>query len=116
MWFPHWQISNGTWPQLPNGELNLSQEMKEEIDRCFASALGYSMLMIGEMQALKMLVALQCLAKVGLRRPPPGYVFQCIKSIVHPMAAIGISFTAHAMLASTHRAVPVTLPHWKQMF
>ena len=32
-------------------ELNLSQEMKEEINWCFAGALGYSVLTIGEMQA-----------------------------------------------------------------
>ena len=74
--------------------------MKEEINRCFASALGYNVLTIGEMQALKMLVALQCLTEVGPRRPALGYVCQCVESIVRPMAAIGIGFTAHAMLAS----------------
>ena len=69
--FRHWQISRGTWPQLPNGDLNLSQEMRE-INRPFACALGYSMLTIGEMQALKMLIALQCLTEAGPRRPPQG--------------------------------------------
>ena len=85
---------------MPNGELNLSQEMKEEINQCFASALEYSVLTIGEMQALKILVALQCLTKVGPRRPAPGYVCQCIKSVIHPMVAIGIGFTTHIMLVS----------------
>ena len=46
--------------------------MKEEIDRHFAGALGYSMLTIGEMQALKMLVALLCLAEVVLEGLPQG--------------------------------------------
>ena len=66
-WFCCWRVLRGTWPQLPSGELNLSQEMKEEIDRHFAKALVYNMLTIGEMQALKMLVALQCLTEAGPR-------------------------------------------------
>ena len=57
------------------------------------------MLTVGEMQALKMLIALQCLAEAG-PRPALGYVCQCVKSIVHPMVAIGISFTTHAVLTS----------------
>ena len=58
------------------------------------------MLVIGEMQALKMLIALQCLAGAGPRKPTPGYVSQCIKSLVHPLVAMGIGFTAHAVMAS----------------
>ena len=41
-----------------------SQEM-EEIDWHFARALRYNVLAIGEMQALKMLMTLQCLTKAG---------------------------------------------------
>ena len=66
-WFHHWQVLRGTWPQLPSRELNLSHEMKEEIDQCFTRALGYNVLAVSEMQALKMLVTLQCLAEVGPR-------------------------------------------------
>ena len=58
------------------------------------------MLTIGEMQALKMLIALQCLTEVGPRRPAPGYMCQCVELIMHAMMAIGIGFTAHAVLAS----------------
>ena len=57
--------SRGSWPRLPLGELSLTQEMKKEIDWHFTRALRYNMLAIGEMQALKMLIMLQCLAKVG---------------------------------------------------
>ena len=64
-WFHHWWASRGTWPGLPSEELNLSQEMKEEIDQYFTRTLGYNVMMIGEMQALKMLVAFQCLTKAG---------------------------------------------------
>ena len=71
-WFHHWQILRGSWPRLPHGKLNLSQEMKEEIDQRFDCVLGYSMLSIGDMQVLKMLTALQCLTEVGNRRPAPG--------------------------------------------
>ena len=66
-WFCHWRVLRGTWPQLPSGELNFSHEMKEEISQCFARALRYNVLAIGEMQALKMLIALQCLTEVGPR-------------------------------------------------
>ena len=85
---------------MPHGKLTLSQEMKDEINRCFTCALGYNMLSIGEMQALKMLIALQCLAEVGPRRPALAYVCKCIKLIMHPMMAMGIAFTTHAVLAS----------------
>ena len=84
---------------MPHGELSLSQEMKE-IDWGFARALRYNVMTIGEMQALKMLVTLQCLTKAGPQQPAPGYVCQCIESIVCPMVAMGIGFTAHAMMVS----------------
>ena len=74
--------------------------MREQVDQCFACALGYNMMCIGEMQVLQMLIALQCLAKVGPRRPAPGYVCQCIKLIMRLMMAMGITFTTHAVFTS----------------
>ena len=70
------------------------------MDWHFTCALGYNMLSIGKMQALKMLTAFQCLAEAGPRRPTPGYVCQCIELIMHPMMGMGISFTMHTVLAS----------------
>ena len=57
-------------------------------------------MVIGKMQVLKMLIALQCLAEVGPRKPVSGYVSQCIESLICPLMAMGIGFTAHAMMAS----------------
>ena len=56
--------------------------------------------MVGKMQALKMLIALQCLAEAGPQKPVSGYVSQCVESLVCPLTAMGIGFTAHAVLAS----------------
>ena len=81
-------------------EFNLSQEMKETVDLRFALVLGYNVMSIGEMQALKALITLQCLAEAGPRRPALGYICQCIESIMCPMMAIGIALSAHAVLAS----------------
>ena len=54
---------------------------------------------MGEMQALKVLITLQCIAEVGPRKPAPGYVCQCMESIMHPLSVIGITFSAHYILA-----------------
>ena len=58
------------------------------------------MLAMGEMQALKMLIALQYLAEAGPWKPAFGYVSQCVESLVCPLVAMGIGFTAHAVMAS----------------
>ena len=58
------------------------------------------MLAMGEMQALKMLITLQCLAEAGPQKPILGYVSQCIESLICPLMAMGIGFTDHAMMAS----------------
>ena len=57
-------------------------------------------MLMGEMQALKALITLQCITEAGPRRPAPRYVCQCIKSIMHPISAIGIAFSVHSVLAS----------------
>ena len=66
------------------------------------------MMSISEIQVLKMLITLQCLTKAGPRRPDPGYVCQCIESIMCPMMAMSITFTAHAALVSA----PLTGSSW----
>ena len=87
--------------------------MKEEIDQCFASALGYNMLTIGEMQALKMLVALQCLAKVGPRRSALGYCVSVL-SLSYALWQPWVSASSHTPCWHLlHQAVPVAPPkHW----
>ena len=85
---------------VPLGEVELGPEMEEEIDSHFNRALRCNVMSIGEMQALKMLIALQCLAEVGPRKPISGYMSQCIESLAHPLMAMGIGFTAHAVMAS----------------
>ena len=112
-WFCHWRASRGSWPHLPQGELDLDQEMKEEINWCFARALRYNILMIGEMQALKMLITLQCLTEAGPQRPAPGYVCQCIESIIRPMVAMGIGFTAHTVMASIPSGRSIHSTSWE---
>ena len=59
------------------------------------------MLAMGEMQVSKMLIALQCLAEAGPQKPVSGYVSQCVESLVCPLMAMGIGFTAHAVMACT---------------
>ena len=99
-WFHRWWIRKGSWPQLPQSEFNLSQEMKETVDLCFALMLGYNVMSICVMLALKALIRLQCLAEAGPRRPALEYVCHCVESIMHSMIAIGITFSARAVLAS----------------
>ena len=100
MWFRRWQLARGSWPRLPLGEVELGREMEEEIDLRLHRALRCNVMAMGEMQALKVLIALQCLAEAGPRKPASGYVSQCIKSLVCPLMAMGIGFMAHAMMAS----------------
>ena len=54
---------------------------------------------MGEMQALKVLITLQCITEVGPRKPTLGYICQCMESIICPLSVIGITFSAHPVLA-----------------
>ena len=47
-----------------------------------------------------MLIALQCLTEAGPQKPISGYVSQCVESLVRPLMAMGIGFTAHAVMVS----------------
>ena len=99
-WFQWWRIRRGVWPLLPRSEFNLSKEMRDRVNSCLTLTLVKVEMLMGEMQALKVLITLQCIAEAGPRKPTPGYVCQCMESIMHPLSAIGIAFSAHSILAS----------------
>ena len=73
--------------------------MRDRIDSCLVLTLAKVEMLMGEMQALKVLITFQCIAEVGPRKPAPGYVCQCVESIMHPLSVIGIIFSAHSVLA-----------------
>ena len=98
-WFQWWRIRSRAWPLLPQSEFNLSKEMRDRVDSCLTPPLAKVEMSMGEMQALKALITLQCIAEADPRRPTPRYVCQCIKSIMHPLSAIGITFSVHSVLA-----------------
>ena len=98
-WFQWWRIRRGVWPLLPQSEFNLSKEMRDRVNSHLTLTLAKVEMLMGEMQALKALITLQCIAEVGPWKPTPGYVYQCVESIMHPLSAIGITFSAHSVLA-----------------
>ena len=98
-WFRWWRIRREVWPLLPRSEFNLSKEMRDRVNSCLAPTLAKVEMSMGEMQALKVLITLQCIAEAGPKKPTPGYVCQCIESIMHPLSVIGITFSAHSVLA-----------------
>ena len=73
--------------------------MRDRVDSHLMPTLAKVEMSIGEMQALKVLITLQCIAGAGPRKPTPGYICQCVESIMHPLSAIGIAFSAHSVLA-----------------
>ena len=52
----------------------------------------------GERQVLRVLTALQYLAEVGPKSPPPGHIAYSIQWIMRPLEQMEISFMPHAML------------------
>ena len=98
-WFRRWRIRRGVWPLLPQSEFNLSKEMRDRVDSCLALTLAKVEMSMGEMQALKVLITLQCITEAGNRKPAPGYICQCVESIMHPLSVISIAFSAHSVLA-----------------
>ena len=85
-WFHRWRIRSGAWPLLPQSEFSLSKEMRDRVNSHLVPTLAKVEMLMGEMQALKALISLQCIAEAGPRRPTPGYVCQCIESIMHPIS------------------------------
>ena len=74
--------------------------MMDRVDSCLVLTLAKVEMSMGEMQALKAFITFQCITEAGPRRPAPGYVCQCVKSIMHPMSVIGITFSVHSVLTS----------------
>ena len=99
-WFQWWRIRSGAWPLLPRSEFNLSKKMRDRVYSHLVLTLAKVEMLMGEMQALKALITFQCIAEAGPRRPPPGYVCQCVESIMHPLSAIGITFSVDSVLTS----------------
>ena len=52
----------------------------------------------GGSQVLWVLTALQYLAEVGPKSPPPGHVAHSVQSIMRPLKQLKISFQPHAVL------------------
>ena len=75
--------------------------MRARVDSHLVPTLAKVEMSMGEMQALKALITLQCITKVGPRRLAPRYVCQCVESIMHPISVIGITFSVHLVLALT---------------
>ena len=73
-WFRWWRIRRGVWPLLPRSEFNLSKEMRDRVDSCLEPTLAKVEMSMGEMQALKVLITLQCIAEAGPRKPAPVYI------------------------------------------
>ena len=83
---------------LPCSEFNLSKEMKDRVDSHLMLTVAKVEMLMGEMHDLKVLITLQCIAETGPQKPTPGYICQCMESIIHPLSAIGIAFSAHSIL------------------
>ena len=99
-WFQRWRIRRGIWLLLPQSEFNLSKEMRDRVNSHLTLTLAKVQMLMGEMQALKVLIILQCITKVDHRKPTPEYVCQCVESVMHPLSVIAITFSAHSVLAS----------------
>ena len=74
--------------------------MRDRVDSHLVLTLVKVEMSMGEMQALKVLITLQCITEAGPRKSTPGYICQCVESIMHPLSAIGIAFSAYSILAS----------------
>ena len=115
-WFQQWRIRRGVWPLLPQSEFNLSKEMRDRVDSCLTPTLAMLEMLMAEMQALKILITLQCIAEVGPRKPTPGYICQCMESIMRPLSVIGITFSAHSVLASAALSLIQEYLSWNRHF
>ena len=77
VWFQHWKVS-GSWPSLPRCNFVLEQEISDTFNSCLAPTLAKLDPSLGELQALKVLTTLQCLAERGPWKLAPGYTCQCV--------------------------------------
>ena len=77
-WFQRWRIRSGAWPLLPQSEFNLSKEMRDRVNSHLTPTQVKVEMLMGEMQALKALITLQCIAEVGPRKPASAWNPSCI--------------------------------------
>ena len=101
VWFWHWKIRNGIWPSLPRCDFAHNQETIDTVNLCLAPTLAKMDLLLGELQALKVLTMLQCLAEIGPRKLVQGMISHCIESIIRQLMVLDISFSSQAVLGST---------------
>ena len=98
VWSQHWKVRSGSWPSLPRCDFVLDQEISDTVDLCLAPTLAKLDLSLGELQALKVLTTLQCLAEMVLWKPAPGYTCQCVESILRHLMVLDTAFTPQAVL------------------
>ena len=73
--------------------------MRDRVNSFLVPTLAKAEMSMGEMQALKVFITIQCITEAGPRKPTPGYICQCMESIMHPLSVIVIAFSAHSILA-----------------
>ena len=100
VWFQCWKIRSGTWPSLPRCGFALNPETIDTVDLCLDPTLAKMDLLLGELQALKVLTTLQCLAKIGPQKPAQGMISHCVKLIMRQLIVLDISFSSQAVLGS----------------
>ena len=101
VWFQHWRIRSGSWLSLPRCDFALDQETIDTVDLCLAPTLAKMDLSLGELQALKVLTTLQCLAELGPQKPAQGTISHCVESIMRQLMVLDITFSSKAVLGST---------------
>ena len=101
VWFQHWRIRSGSWPLLPRCDFALDQKTIDTVDSHLAPTLPKMDLSLGELQALKVLTMLQCLAELGPQKPAQGTISHCVESIMRQLMVLDISFSSQAVLGST---------------
>ena len=79
VWFKCWKVRSASWPSLPRCNFVLDQEISDTVDLRLAPTLGKLDLSLGELQALKVLTTLQCLAEMGPQKLALGYTCQCVE-------------------------------------
>ena len=99
VWFLCWKVRSGSWPSLPRCDFVLNQEISDTVDLCLAPTLAKLDLSLGELQALKVLTTLQCLAEMDQQKLAPGYTCQCVELIMRHLTVLDIAFTPQSCLS-----------------
>ena len=101
VWFQCWRIRSGSWPSLPRCDFALDQETIDTVNLHLAPTLAKMDLSMGELQVLKVLTMLQCLAELGPQKPVQGTISHCVKLIMRQLMVLDITFSSQAVLGST---------------